>query len=269
MADFSPNALLILNDEGRIEMMNHAALDLVQDPADSIRDRRADQAVEARYLWLVSAVEALMGNSAEAVFSKQVITRDGVRPFEVRLSRLVGPEGQSRAVAATLYAAGERQLVLADRSISARSVSSFSLFDDTTGLYNRRGFSALAAHLLKLADRMKRDIAFLVCTVEDDEQIDGAEEDETARTTADILIETFRASDAIARVGKREFAVLAVGSFEEGVSELVARLKTVVEARNTRGEYSHKLSIDMGVMPYDPEYPRDVEELLATIPGSV
>ncbi|MCL4370231.1 MAG: diguanylate cyclase [Chloroflexi bacterium] len=243
-ADYSSSALLILNDDGRIEMMDHAAL-------------------------LASAVEALMGNSADAVFDKQIITRDGVRPFEVRLSRLVGPEGQPRAVAATLHAAGERGRVLVGRPISAKSVSNFSLFDDTTGLYNRRGFSTLASHLLKLADRMKRDIAFLVCTIEDAAQTDGAEEGETARTTADILIETFRASDAIARVGQHEFAVLAVGSFEEGVIELVARLKSVVASRNARGEYPHSLSTDTGVMPYDPEYPRDVEELLARIPGSV
>ena len=43
--------MLVLNSDGRIETMNQAALDLIQDPVDSRNDRRADpRTVEARHL---------------------------------------------------------------------------------------------------------------------------------------------------------------------------------------------------------------------------
>jgi diguanylate cyclase (GGDEF)-like protein len=269
----SSRIVLVLREDGRIEMMSKAALDLVQDPVGADADRRADPMVEARCLWLASALGVIQGDSADAAFEKQLITRDGLRQFEVRLFPMVSPEGETRATGALLDPVGTSAVLpLVERFAMSGSFSSLSLLDQVTGLYNRRGLSVLAAQLFKLADRLKRDMAFLVCTVEGteaDETRNPARGEAAAKATARVLTETFHASDIIARVGRNAFAVLVVGDFEGGVTELAARLKNEVATKQERGEYQYLLSVEVGVVPYDPQYPRTVDELLVRIPGNV
>ncbi len=264
--------IIVLDNDGHIEMVNQAALHLVQDPIDSRFNRRADNPVEARYLWLAGALEAL-GDSPEAVFEQEVVTKNGVKQFQVRLSRLITPEGEERARVVILEDVDGQKRFPASSASARGDLSSFSLVDDLTGLHNRRGFSALASHLLKLADQSRRHLAFLVCTIEGMSSTGETnwheENDRAVVTTADILRDTFRASDIVARVGRGEFAVLAVGSFDGGANDLASRLRQAVDAKSSRGEFDHQLSISVGLIPYDPMYPRTVDELLARIPGSV
>lgn len=262
--------LVVLDINGHIELMNRAALDLMQDPIDSAMNRRAENPVEARYLWLASALETI-GDAPEAVFVHELATKNGPQQFQVRISRILTPKGEERGAAAILEPITDQQLPNARRDSGHPELSPSYLVDAVTGLHNRRGFSALATQLMKLADQMKRHLAFVVCSVEGEAQADNAKQtdDRVLLAVAAILRDTFRASDVIARVGNKEFAVLAVGSFEGGADELAGRLQSTVEKQRSLGKFDHRLLISMGLIPYDPLYPRDVDDLLVRIPGDV
>ncbi len=94
-----------------------------------------------------------------------------------------------------------------------KSLLALSLVDDLTGIYNRRGFSALAQQELKKANRIKRGMLLLFADVDDLKKINdslGHQEGDLALIeTANLLKETFREPDIIARIGGDEFVVLA------------------------------------------------------------
>ncbi|HEX2989001.1 MAG TPA: GGDEF domain-containing protein, partial [Chloroflexota bacterium] len=228
--------------------------------------------VEARYLWLASALQTI-GDVPEAAFVQELATKNGAQQFQVRISRIFAPKGEERGAAAILESITDQQLPNARRDSGHPELSPSYLVDALTGLHNRRGFSALATQLMKLADQMKRHLAFLVCSVEGVAQAGNANatqtDDQVLLAVAAILRDTFRASDIIARVGKEEFAVLAVGSFNGGAEELAGRLQSAVEKQRSLGKFDHQLLISMGLIPYDPLYPRDIDDLLTRIPGDV
>lgn len=89
-----------------------------------------------------------------------------------------------------------------------------SLHDDLTGLYNRRGFFTLAEHLLKLAKRQQEGLFMLYADLDDLKKINdtlGHQKGDWALIdTANLLKETFRESDIIARIGGDEFVVMPI-----------------------------------------------------------
>jgi len=81
--------------------------------------------------------------------------------------------------------------------------------------------------------------------------------------TADVLRETFRESDIIARIGGDEFVVLAIETDGAPAEVIATRLQQNLEARNAREGRLYKLSLSMGLAQYDPEHPCSIEELVA------
>jgi diguanylate cyclase (GGDEF)-like protein len=82
--------------------------------------------------------------------------------------------------------------------------------------------------------------------------------------TAQVLENTFRESDTVARIGGDEFAVLAVEASEDSVEVLTNRLQANLEARNTREHRPYKLSLSFGVSRYNPESLCSLEELTSS-----
>ncbi len=118
----------------------------------------------------------------------------------------------------------ESQLESANKEIQALAIS-----DPLTGLYNRRGFIALAEQQLKLADRTRRGALLFFADLDGMKWINdtlGHEEGDRALVDiASILKETFRLSDIIARIGGDEFAVLVIDTTAVTPEILTARLK--------------------------------------------
>jgi len=81
--------------------------------------------------------------------------------------------------------------------------------------------------------------------------------------TADVLRETFRESDIIARIDGDEFVVLAIETDGAPAEVLTARLQENLEARNAKGDLRYKLSLSMGLARYDPERGCSIDELVA------
>jgi diguanylate cyclase (GGDEF)-like protein/putative nucleotidyltransferase with HDIG domain/PAS domain S-box-containing protein len=150
-----------------------------------------------------------------------------------------------------------------------QELRSQALADELTGLYNRRGFIFLAQQQLKLANRTKMGMLLLFADFNNLKWINDTlghhKGDLALIETANILKETFREPDIIARIGGDEFVVLAteVRKDRDSAEILISRLQENLDTHNARGRRSYKLSLSMGITRYDTESPCSIDELLA------
>lgn len=141
-----------------------------------------------------------------------------------------------------------------------------SLFDELTGLYNRRGFLAFAEQHLKLAAQRKRGLLLLLVDFENLRQIDEAfghyEGNKALVEAANIIKDTFRGSDIAARISGNEFAILAIDARKDSAEIISSRLMKNLNSYNSRAETKLKLIMSVGVAHFDPEMPCSVDELV-------
>jgi len=145
-------------------------------------------------------------------------------------------------------------------------LGNLALTDELTGLYNRRGFMALAERQFKLGRRSGRGMLLFVMDVDGLKKINDSfghfEGDCALKRTAGILEETFRDSDVVARLGGDEFAVLAI----EAAGHCEATIKTrLLECLKSipPGESLYNISLSFGVARFDPRTRTSIGEMLA------
>ncbi len=142
-----------------------------------------------------------------------------------------------------------------------------SITDELTGLYNRRGFFALAEHELKMAYRLKTGMFIVYVDLDGLKVINDTmghqEGDRVLGEVARILRKTFRNSDIIARIGGDEFVVIPTVADGGNIERVTSRLQKKIEFSNTRIGRSYDLSLSVGLACYDPEYPCSLDELLS------
>jgi diguanylate cyclase (GGDEF)-like protein/PAS domain S-box-containing protein len=142
-----------------------------------------------------------------------------------------------------------------------------SITDELTGLYNRRGFLALAEQQLKVAKREKKRIIILYADLDGFKGINDKyghkEGDNVLIETANIIKKSFRDSDIIARIGGDEFVVLAMETPEISIEMLTARFKLNLKSYNTKADKSCQLSISIGMSRYNPKNPCSLDKLLS------
>jgi diguanylate cyclase (GGDEF)-like protein len=162
-------------------------------------------------------------------------------------------------VRAIRYAIERQQLHAALREMS--------LVDPLTLLYNRRGLLALARQLFKVADRMRRRVSHIFVDLDGlkviNDTLGHGVGDQALLETTELLKETFRDSDIIARMGGDEFVVLAMENAGADAELWTARLQENLRARNARSDRRYLLSLSIGIAYYDPDAPRDLDDLLA------
>jgi diguanylate cyclase (GGDEF)-like protein len=169
-----------------------------------------------------------------------------------------GQVSENLLVRAIRYAIERHQLQMA--------LHAMALVDDLTGLYNRRGFQTLARQQLKTADRIRKRVSFIFVDLDGLKGINDTfghrEGDNALIETADLLKETFRESDIIARIGGDEFVVLAMENTGQPDEQWAVRLRDRLRARNASPERRVPLSLSMGVAYYDPDFPCALDDLL-------
>ena len=144
---------------------------------------------------------------------------------------------------------------------------SMTITDELTGLYNRRGFLTLSDQQLKQANRdnkkmflMSSDLDYLKLI---NDHLGHKAGDRALTNTANILKETFRESDVIARMGGDEFIVLGMVTPYYGIQTLTKRLKENLNVHNSLAdEPLEDISLSFGFALYDPSQPCSIEELL-------
>jgi diguanylate cyclase (GGDEF)-like protein len=145
-------------------------------------------------------------------------------------------------------------------------IRTLSITDPLTGLYNRRGFMALAAQQIKAAIRTKNKLLMLFIDLDGMKRINDAfgheAGDQALLGAVTCLKQTFRESDILARMGGDEFAVLAVDSTETR-EIVVQRLAERVTLNNTLSDSRYEISMSMGAAVYDPQAPCSLDELIS------
>jgi diguanylate cyclase (GGDEF)-like protein len=140
-----------------------------------------------------------------------------------------------------------------ERHRLASALRSLSLIDDLTGLYNRRGFSELGEQQLRVARRTGRAVLLVFLDVDDLKTINDTlghqVGDQALGRVADLLKETFRQSDILARIGGDEFAVMALEASEDNQDQLIQRLRTRIAEVNDVGGVPYELSVSVGAAP--------------------
>lgn len=137
--------------------------------------------------------------------------------------------------------------------------------DALTGLPNRRHFLESLSRDIAKAERHQWPLTVISMDIDFFKQINDqyghAAGDETLRQVSDIFRQYSRASDAVARIGGEEFALICLNSSASETEQLASRLRTEIAETNIiykRQQFNITLSIGIAVMqPGD-----DVEQLL-------
>ena len=139
---------------------------------------------------------------------------------------------------------------------------SLATMDDLTGITNRRGFEAIAAHTIAVCRRGDQPATLLYFDLDDFKEINDnlghAAGDRALRRFADRLCATFRDSDVVARVGGDEFCVLLTSATTADVE----RPLSILAERLRSDQGAPPVSFSVGVVPYDPARHRSVQDLV-------
>lgn len=155
---------------------------------------------------------------------------------------------------------------VARQSLLERELRSLALFDDLTGLHNRRAFSTLAAQEFRVANRNNQSFLLFFADIDGLKQINDnyghREGDLAIIRVAHALQQTFRNSDIVARWGGDEFGVIALeASRPEDEDGILSRLAANLQALNADCP-RYNLTLSIGSARYDPTHPAALHELM-------
>ncbi|MFW6093683.1 MAG: sensor domain-containing diguanylate cyclase [Pseudomonadota bacterium] len=178
-------------------------------------------------------------------------------PAEASISKL---ESDGRV----MFTAVLRDMTEHERAQEA--LRSLSFTDDLTGLYNRRGFMAIAKQTLRQAHRSSTPSLLLFLDMDDFKSINDdfghPAGDRALKDVAVLLREVFRESDLVARLGGDEFVVLAVGAGPDSLELQRARLYDQLNKRNAAADTECPVSVSLGAAVFDPRAPVSLERLM-------
>jgi diguanylate cyclase (GGDEF)-like protein/PAS domain S-box-containing protein len=153
-----------------------------------------------------------------------------------------------------------------ERKKMEEEIRMLSITDALTGLFNRRGFIALAEQQIKTANRIQKKLVLFYIDLDGMKAVNdrwGHEEgDHLLVNSAKILKQTFRESDIIARLGGDEFTVLAA-EIAETTEIALKRLNERIRSYNDLPDRRYQISMSIGTVIYDPSTPCTLDELLS------
>src|SRR5262249_30617085 len=156
---------------------------------------------------------------------------------------------------------------ITERKRAEAALQSLSLVDELTGLYNRRGFLAVTEQHLAAIHRSTKVPVMLYADLDGLKAINDSlghhEGDRALVKAAEILKETFRTSDIVARIGGDEFVVMAAISPDETPEAVIQRVQENFTLSNERRTRPYNVSVSVGVAHFDDEQNLSIAELMA------
>lgn len=145
-------------------------------------------------------------------------------------------------------------------------LQALSLMDELTNLYNRRAFMTLGHHQIKVARRNQSGVMLAFADLDGlktiNDQCGHMWGDFALKDIADILKNTFRESDIVARIGGDEFAVLWTEQTAHSPDILHSRLKAGVEAHILSESRPYRLSVSVGFARFEEGFTESLEDML-------
>lgn len=180
--------------------------------------------------------------------------------FSIVVGRLIDSGTMTGALARTLAAPAEAFLLLGIIVWMAwhlnrleRRLRELSLTDELTKLYNRRGFHFLAEQIFRNATRSRTGMTALFFDLDGlkhaNDTIGHEGGSELIKAFARILVESFRETDIIGRVGGDEFTVLTTGDGGQA-HKILARVVGRLGDYNMSSDLSVPLSFSVGVAEF-------------------
>lgn len=148
-------------------------------------------------------------------------------------------------------------------------LSNLALIDKPTDLYSHQSFLVLGQHYLKLANRAKKGLIFFYIDIENlrdiTKKLGNQGKNKALVDSANILKQTFRRSDVLARFANNEFAILALEAHKDSDKVIMHRLQKNLGAYNSKAGNPVKISLSVGAVFYDPNSPSSIAELMARV----
>jgi diguanylate cyclase (GGDEF)-like protein/PAS domain S-box-containing protein len=257
--DSVPALVFYKDKENRIVRANKALAEAMQLPREGIEGRTCFELWpnQAEGYW-ADDLDVIRSGQPKRNIIERIETPRGTR--WLRTDKIPYKDDQGQTLGVIGFAVDITDLKRVEDEIRARS-----LVDELTGLYNRRGFVALAEQQLKIANRMKGRLCLLFADLDNlkstNDGLGHRHGDVLLRDTAGVLRSTFRESDIISRIGGDEFAVLLVNSDDPGSGYFAQRLRESVEKRNAQRR-DLPLSLSLGLAEYNGDRPCPLDELL-------
>jgi two-component system, cell cycle response regulator len=143
---------------------------------------------------------------------------------------------------------------------------SFSVIDELTGLYNRRGFLTLSEQQVKMAGRTKQPLLLVFADVDGLKAINDQQGhhrgDLALMETAHVLREAFRETDILARLSGDEFAALLACTKQTNAQTALDRFQKTIDEHNSYRGRDFRLSVSIGIALYDPSSPSSIGDLM-------
>ena len=265
----SPIGIQIYDSDGQLVFVNKACLEvlgvsnaaevkgfrLFEDPNLSEEGKRKLEGGEVVRFEVAFDFEKVRGSELYST------TRSGV----IHLDVLIGPLSLGKKGTGTGYLIYVQDIT--ERKRMEEKLHALSLKDELTGLYNRRGFLALAEQQLRLSERTKKRMHLYFVDLDGlkyiNDEMGHEAGDATLMEAANLFKKAFRESDIIARIGGDEFAVLAVDTEETTPEVMISRLQKVLDTRNAEKGRRYKIRISIGIASYDPENPCSLDKLIS------
>lgn len=162
----------------------------------------------------------------------------------------------------------EQELALKAQELAASNavLENLSLIDDLTGLYNRKGFLALADHRMTLALRESQPFSVAFIDLDDLKVINDTFGHETGNNAlievAGVLKDSFRQSDILGRMGGDEFAVFILHADEGEVAGIQRRVQQHLDSCNAVPNRKYRLSFSIGIISCGSATGANIEGLL-------
>lgn len=241
--DRSPDLLFLVNQDGKIVDSNTRVSEVLGWSKKALQEENVEL-IFGKDVW-----QKLLGRVDQTSFLTMELEVQNVRgeafSFEVRVSRF--GENDEKFYLLSLRDIGERKRY---ESILLR----FALYDQLTGLYNRR---FLEEYLSKELERCKREGYALSVAFVDVNSFKKINDvyghvfgDEVLKVVAGTIQNMVRASDIVARYGGDEFVLVLPRATESDALKVMERIAKNLRAGQVRGE-PFSVRISYGIYTWD------------------